>query len=511
MVRVFYLKNATTVQELQEISTTVRSVAEIRRAFTYSAQNALLLRGTPDQIALAEKLIQDLDKPKAEVVVDLIVMQASRGRVRELAAGLTSAGINVPIEYTGSGVTSSTSSTDDTTTTTAVALSRLARLSTNQFSLTVPSALLQLFASDSQTRIIQQPQVRAVENYKASLKIGDRVPYATGSYQPGTGTTGVSALVSTQFNYFDVGVNVDITPKVHGRDEVSLHVELEISNVSSYVDVGGLSQPVISQKKVVHDIRLKAGEVSVLGGLINTQDTRSVSGVPGLASIPILGSLFGPEHKEVSNGELLIALVPHVVRAPDITVPNIRGVLAGNDQTVKVNYASSLDATAAPDPAHKSGTVERDAPLQAGQAGLRFDSPSAIEVVAGSSVTVALGAQNLHDVRTALLAIRFDPNILRLSKVAAGALIANRQDVSLTDHTFDEAGETTIAEKGMPTGAGTSGSGQLLKLTFDAVTPGTASVSVGKAALTGVGDQRCSVAEASVKVLVKDGQATGGL
>ena len=273
VVKVFYIKNATLLQELQEISTTVRSVTEIRRAFTYGAQNAILVRGTSDQVALAEKLILDLDKPKAEVVVDIIVMQASRSRARDLAATLaygSAAGINsLPITY---GIPAATTTAADGTKTTpasnSLPLNRLTNISIHDFSVAVPGGLIQALMSDSTTRVLQQPQVRAVDGQKASLRIGDKVPYATGSFGGGLGASvgvGVSPLVSTQFSFAEVGVNVDLTPKVHGRDEVSLHIELEISNVSSYVKIGDISQPVISQKKIAHDIRIREGEVSLLG------------------------------------------------------------------------------------------------------------------------------------------------------------------------------------------------------------------------------------------------------
>ncbi|HYP12565.1 MAG TPA: hypothetical protein VEQ63_01465, partial [Bryobacteraceae bacterium] len=335
VVKVLYVKNVTTVQELQELSVTIRSVTEIRRAFTYNAQWAILVRGTADQVALAEKLIQDLDKPKPEVVVDVIVMESNRGRVRDLAATITSsgaAGINVPI-FPGAKPPSSGGDDDDDDDNEQqgiIPLNKLGSLGLGDFSTIIPGGLLRAVMNDAQTRIVQQPQVRAVELYKASLKIGDRVPYATGSFQPGIGGVGgANALVSTQFNYIDTGVNIDITPKVHGRDEVSLHVEIDLNNVSREVLLADLRQPVITQKKIIHDIRLKEGEVNLLGGLISVQESRTIDGIPFLASIPILGRFFGPEHVERNRGELLIALVPHVVRAPEFSESNLRSVSAG--------------------------------------------------------------------------------------------------------------------------------------------------------------------------------------
>ncbi len=155
--------------------------------------------------------------------------------------------------------------------------------------------------TDGSTRILQRPQVRASDGQAASLRLGDRVPYATGSFQPGVGAVGVSPLVSTQFQFADVGVNVDLTPKIHDEREVSLHIEVEISSVRERIDVGGLEQPVIGQRNVTEDIRVRDGEVTLLGGLTQTQITRTKSGVPGLANIPIIKWLgFNDETKDTT-------------------------------------------------------------------------------------------------------------------------------------------------------------------------------------------------------------------
>jgi len=223
--------------------------------------------------------------------VDVIVMEVDRSKTRNLGSSLVSGttnGLSVAAGFSPPGATSSSSS---------INMSKLGSLSTNDFSVTLPGATLEALMTDSNSRILQSPQVRAIDNMKASLKIGDRVPYSTGGFQPmfgqATGTTGASSLYSS-FQYLDVGVNVDITPKVHGADEVSLHVELDISNVKERIDIGGISQPVIGQRKVVHDIRLREGEVNLLGGLVDREQTKSISGLPGLSRSRCLAGCFRP-------------------------------------------------------------------------------------------------------------------------------------------------------------------------------------------------------------------------
>ena len=143
--------------------------------------------------------------------------------------------------------------------------------------------------SDSSSKLIQRSRKSApADGQKASLKIGERVPVATGSFQPGIGGVGINPLVNTQFNYIDVGVNIDITPRVHGLDEVTLKLTMDISAVDSYQNIGGIQQPVIGQRKIEQEIRLREGEVNILGGILESDQTKSLSGIPGLASDPAL-------------------------------------------------------------------------------------------------------------------------------------------------------------------------------------------------------------------------------
>jgi len=358
VVKTFYLSNVYTAQELQEIATMVRSVTDLRRVFTVNSLNAMVIRGAADSVALAEKVIQDVDKARAEVIIDVLVLEASQSRTRELGivpvSGSTP-GINIPVAFTrgassgsssgsnGTGSTGGTGGIGGAVATAAtggsIALSDLGKIGTGDFSLALPGASIKALMSRSDTRVLQSPRVRGFDGVKTSLRIGDRIPIATGSFQPGIGGVGINPLVNTQFNYQDVGVVLDLQPKIHIGREVSMHVEIEISNVRDRIDIGGISQPVIGQRKIIHDIRLKEGESSIIGGLMQSQTTRSVSGIPGLAQIPLLGRLFSNERLEKSDNEILIVLQPHVVRIPELTELNLRGISTGTDQMVKLTFA----------------------------------------------------------------------------------------------------------------------------------------------------------------------------
>lgn len=520
VVKVFYLRNPTSVQEFQEIVTTIRSVSDVRRMFTFNAQNAVVVRDTVDKVALVEKLLHDMDKPKAEIVVDMIVMEANSDRSRTLAAGLVSNGTNglaLPLAFTprnpitvNNGTNTAATAASPYTTTPAptsstggaVALSQLGHLASADFSTTLPGAMLQAVMSDSATRVMQSPEVRASDGQKVSLKIGDRVPYATGSFQPGIGTVGVSPLVSTQFQFVDTGVNLEITPHVHGTNEVSLHVSVDISQVSSTVNLGGLSQPVISQRKNEADIRLRDGEVSLLGGLMQSQDTETIGGIPGLVNIPVLGKyLFGSTSKDKSRGELLIALIPHIVRAQDISALDLRGISAGTDQTVKLRYGPQPEepAPAPAAPAAPPATVPVAPAVPGGAIRLSFVPPT-VQALVSAPVVVGLQVDNASDLAGVPIKVQWDPKILRLNQVTPAGLLAQPGGNPPSLDIRNDAGDASID---MSRAAGVNGSGLLMQFNFTAVGKGTSTLSVTQISLRNSQQKPISVSAPSLPVTVQ--------
>ncbi len=514
VVQIFYLKNVTKQQEVQEISTAVRSLTDMRRVFVYNSQNAILVRGTRDQVALAEKVLHDLDKPLSEVVVDVLVMEANRTRTRDLAATIMSAGkagLSLPLAFTpknpvplpgsGSSTTGTNGSGGTKPTPGGINLGRLGTLGPEDWSVSLPGALLQALMEDRTTKILQRPQLRAADGQKASLKLGDRYPYATGSFQPGVGSVGVSPLVSTQFQFADVGVNVDLTPKIHGADEVSMHIEIEISAVREQIDVGGLSQPVIGQRKIAEDIRVRDGEVTLLGGLTQDQVSNTKAGVPGLADIPIIKWFgFSSQSKKHTEGELLIALIPHIVRRPEITAENLRGIAAGSDQAVRLRYEEpaikpepspaaakkSRPAPAAPVP----GTPPAPKPAAPGAPGskpavpgapavmLRFN-PGAVQAKPGEKFTVALTLENGTDIFNAPMRIHFDPKLLRLTEVSRGGLLSgDGKQVIFSRNILNDSGDASIVLNRLPGAGGVSGTGTLVTLTFEATGTGATRITL---------------------------------
>ena len=312
----FYLRNASTASELQEVVGTLKGILDISRIQVNPTHSAITLRGTPDQLVLAQKLVSDLDKPKAEVVIDIAVLEISRDRLRTL-------GTNVPTTYSIAPPSSLT-------------VQSISHLTSKDFALGIPGASVTALMSDSNTKVLQNPEIRVLDQQKATLKIGDRVPIATGSFSSGGGVSGggISPLVNTQFQYLDVGVNIDITPQIHSNREVTLKLVLEVSSVTGEVNIGGITQPQIGQRRIELEMRLEDGEINLVGGILTDSETQSISGYPWLAKIPLLKYLFGQENKDRRQTEVVFAITPHIVRAEEITDENLRLIDIGTGTSV---------------------------------------------------------------------------------------------------------------------------------------------------------------------------------
>ena len=530
VIKTFYLSNLSQPTELQDVVNAMRTILEVSRIQQLPSQGAIVVRGTPDQVALAQKLVDDLDKARPEVMIEVAVMQVSRDKAHTL-------GINPPTSLTvalqpnvnsstttgttGSGTTGSITSSSGTANT--INLNSLANLNATDFQVTIPPATASALMTDTDTKIIQNPQIRALDGQKATLKIGDRVPVATGSFQPGIGGVGINPLVNTQFQYLDVGVNIDITPRVHPGREISLKMVLDVSAVDSYVSIGGISQPVIGQRKIEHEIRLKDGEVSLLGGMMEDSRTKSLTGIPGLASIPILKYLFAQDTSDHSTNEIVFVLIPHIIRGPDtahssedmldVGTANAISLRRNNTKTdapagtvpttgpapatSSPGMAPQGAAIAVPPPAQQTLTspgqpapnpmsqaqlppnqaFQRTAPTASGGTFL-FDPP-VLNQAKGSTFTVNVmlsGGQNVYSVPVQL---NYDPNQVQVINVSNGGFLSQDGQLVTVVHREDTTTGTMQITASRPPGTvGVSGQGAVVTVTFVAKAPGQSALTI---------------------------------
>jgi general secretion pathway protein D len=494
VVKTFYLSNTVAATDLTEIVTGLRQLLDLKRITQLNAQNAIIVRDTPDKLLLAEKMIRDMDKAKPEVVIQVQVLEARTDRLRNLGIGL---GQSASIAFSPPGTaTSTTAGTSTTTSSTATSIQlNQFHFSTADYAVTLPGATANFLLTDSDTRIIQNPEIRSIDGQQAKLKIGDRVPVATGSFQAGVGvgSTGgagfVNPLVNTQFQYLDVGVNVDITPRVHPNHEVSLKVVIEVSSVTGQASIGGISQPIISQRKIEHDIRLKEGEVNVLGGLFSRTDTKSLSGTPGISNLPILRSIFSNNNVEHAEDEILIVLTPHIVRMPEWTKANLRSMYSGTETTVQVKRESEVRAPVippvVPPPAAAPPAVNPNvAPgaVQPGQAvapgKIRFE-PRTLSLKTGETATVAIAVDNVNDLYSIPLLLQYNPAVISIEDIQHGNFLSGgTQEIAIVSRVNKADGQAIVSATRQPNTPGVSGSGTLMGVVIKALAPGTSTLSI---------------------------------
>jgi len=307
-------------------------------------------------------------------------------------------------------------------------------------------------------------------------------------------------------------VNVDVTPRVHGTDQVTLKIAMDISAVDSYVNIGGIQQPVIGQRKIEHEIRMREGEANIMGGILEETESRSINGIPGLASIPFFRYFFSTENKQRQDNELVFMLIPHIVRAQDVFDTNTRAIDVGTANAISLHRvvppaaeqapATTPPRTAAPPPAGAPAADQPAATAPAGSAIFSFDPPSLSQPV-GSTFTVNVnlaGGQNVYSVP---LQILYNPNVLQLVNVSNGPMLSqDGQAVALVHRDDSMAGIVQLTASRPPGSTGISGDGQVFTLTFQAKAPGQATLSINRATVKNAAMQSIPAAGAQAMITV---------
>ena len=480
VLKTIYMTNSVTSTELTEAITTLRTLLNMRYLMSSTAMNAIIVRDTADRVAIAEKIIEDLDKAKPEVLVEATIMEVDRSTLRQLGI--------LPPQGTAVVTTGGTGGTG-TSTGTAFPLDRLPR-SNGAFSLTIPPTTAQFLATSTNTRLLQNPRIRATDGKLASIRIGSQVPIASGSFQPAfVGATGTPVV---NFQFVDVGVNLDITPRVLLNHEVSMTVMVQVRAVAGDRNVGGVTQPVLTNRQVQHEIRLAEGETNILGGIITDTEATSLNGLPGLKNIPILRYFFSQEQKSRDSTEIIIMLTPHILRMPNISAGNLRGLYTGSETIPRLRASPAVPAIGPPSPT--PGTPAPGAPPApqppAGQPPAATPPPAGAPAAppntqpqaqrqtnstvmfAPSPVTLpATGTETLNIVGNGMdffgvdLTLSFEPGAVNIREIRDGGFLSrDGQIVAFVQRMETESGTVRISVERPPGAAAVSGTGNLVTL-----------------------------------------------
>jgi general secretion pathway protein D len=314
IVQTFYLSNA----DLKETIDLLRIVVDARRIAPVNATNAFSIRDTSDRVAAAGRLIAAIDKARPEVIIDVELLEVDRTRFREYGLQLASP-TDAPTGV--DGVVSVRGGED-------VTLRDLRNLTASDIIFTnLPALFYRLLKSDSSTRTLANPQLRTSEGIPAQARFGERVPIPVTTFSP-IAQGGVAQQPITSFNYENIGVNIDITPRTHHDDEVSLTLRIEVSSISGS-GFGGL--PTFGNRTINTVIRLRDGETNLLAGLIRDDERRVLDGVPGLSDLPLVGRLFAYNRRETQETDIVMMLTPRIVRVLNLSEDDLRPFRVGGD------------------------------------------------------------------------------------------------------------------------------------------------------------------------------------
>lgn len=316
VIQAFFLSNADT----KEVMTMLRTLVGAKNIAPNDELNAVILRDTIDKVKVAERIIQAIDKSRAEVVVDVELLQINTIKLRELGVSLSAYQVTQSLDLGGADV--------------PLRLSDLEFLNQSNWSLSIPSFIYDFVKNSSDAQLLARPQVRISDGEKANLHIGERVPIPVTTFNTAQ-TIGSNIVPITSFQYQDVGIRIEIEPRIHHNHEVTLKLKVEVSNLSGFVEgSGGQSQPIIGTRTIESTIRLQDGETSFLAGLIRSDETNTESGVPGLSDIPVLGRLFSRNSNNNQRTDVVLTMTPHIVRTSDITADDLRPIWVGTEANI---------------------------------------------------------------------------------------------------------------------------------------------------------------------------------
>lgn len=317
VIQAFFLSNA----DVKDALTVLRSLIGARQIAMNEQLNAIILRDTADKVKVAERIIETIDKSKAEVVVDVELLQISTNKIRDLGVQLSQYAVTQSLDLGSPDA--------------VLRVSDLEFLNQSNWALTIPNVVYNFIKTDTDAQLLAQPKLRISEGERSRLVIGDRVPIPVTSFNTGA-TVGSNIVPITSFQYQDVGITIAIEPRVHHNREVTLKLTVEVSQVTGQVSAGSgqAPQPIIGTRTIESTIRLKDGETNLLAGLIRRDDTASDSGVPGLSDIPVLGRLFSRNNTENRRTDVILTLTPHIVRLPDITETDLLPIWVGTEQNI---------------------------------------------------------------------------------------------------------------------------------------------------------------------------------
>lgn len=539
VIQTFYVSNADITELVQNLTNLTR-LANLPIApviVPNRAANTITVRGTTTMVAIIEQIIRANDKPRAEVLIDVEILEVNRERAKQYGLNLAAYGVEMffspeqaptPAQGVGGGV--SVNPFNLNTISQGISLA--------DFYLAVPSAIVRFLESDSTTKLLAKPQLRGAEGTRLTLNLGQDIPVLSTTYTPiATGGAGTNPL--TSYNYRSIGLNVDLTPRVTYEGDVIIEMTLESSALGPSINVAGTSVPSFPLRRVTTKLRLRDGESNLLAGLLREDERKSITGFPGIVNVPGLRALFGANDNAIQQSDIVMLLTPRVIRTHELTQEDINPIFIGSQGNLGLTGPPPLIAPAAePEPAAVPaptapaapqgpiappgsspipGTIvppppqpnpgaaapvptppapaavpaqpqgQLPTPPTPGQAPaavrpsatlppaqILVTSPTPDIRVAGGPYTVPISIAGASRVSTVSMTVSFNPQALRVRTIQEGSFMRQGGlNATFTSEVDASIGRINITIARAADSVGASGTGLLAVVLFDALAPGS--------------------------------------
>jgi general secretion pathway protein D len=474
-IKTFQLSNIAAQDVFAALTQMLRTQFSAPNVISDKELNTVTVRGTAEMVGLAEKLIQSWDKPKGEIVVDVEIMEVSRVKLRQL--GMDFGDAKIGLRYGDAGTDSDTTSWFN--------LKSLALGQAGSYSVTLPSAFLQILESDSDTKIIAQPRLRGVSDEKITYKVGQKVPIPQTTYVP-VAAGGYASNPLTNFQQQDVGIEINFTPRVHRERDVTLDAEIKVTSIggSGYADI-----PIINNREIKNVVRLKDGETQLIAGLIREEERKVIKGLPGLKDIPGLGRIFGAETTNLEQTDVIVTITPYVIRAIPEAAADAQPIWVDIDVAGAAapagGAAALLDRELDPEATAQAQQRRRAAESMANLIAL---SPANLEGAVGREFRMAVNVRSDQDINALSLTVTFDPRVVSLKDATEGGLSRQAGGAPAFLKNIDPGGICTLGFSTAQPGKGVKGGGTLATLLFEAKAAGQAVIGLnGVTGMSGAG------------------------
>jgi general secretion pathway protein D len=544
-VQTFYISNAE-LNDLQQILNQVLvsqgSTGSRPSIFPNKSANTLVVKATAPVMAIIDSLIKSNDKPRAEVVVDVEILEVDRTRTRQLGLDLSQYALGFTYSPESSPPNTATNPGAFPAQPPPINMNTIVNggVRTADFYMTAPSAMIHLLESDDKTRVLAKPQLRGREGTNLTLNLGQDIPIATTTFQP-IATGGVANSPATSISYRTIGVILSMTPHVTYQDEIVLeNLSVENSAVGGLVQAGG--QPTLSfiDRRAVVTMRLRDGESNLLAGLLSDADRKTYTSLPGLSGVPILRLLFGNENNEHKQTDIVMIVTPHIVRSHDLTVADLKPLYIGTAANVGATTQPTLISpdipirtTSGPPPAAGAAqpppapTVTGNAPPVTAAppppnprivavepvtdpnaakapppAAIILTAPQTPLQVGGAAYTTTLSATQVSQLGTVTVTLTYDPKMLKAVSTAEGNFMKQGSVQTVYQPKIDPLLGRVDITITRPGDAGASGTGLLASINFEAVGPGVSQIRLAAVAISADG-KPIPITVAPVTVTVK--------